>query len=300
MYLFSKKETLIQNITFMAIMAAINIVISVISTLMGAVVPIVSVFFIIILPLTSTVVTLFCKNRYYPIYAVATIGLSMVATMWNMEYTIFYVVPSIITGFIFGLLSKKKVNGIYSIAIAAFLQTGITYALIPLLNVIYGTNFIETAKALFNVGPESYVNYFIPTIIFAISLIQVGLSYIVIANEIRKMNIEPAQNIKNNWVLPLISVGFLFIALGFTFRYLSGAFVTIFISLYFTVASLVVFIKSKLIPSLIVLGGSVILSIILFAVFYPLINEPTSFVLIGLFPLTNNISTIIVSFLIKK
>lgn len=300
MHLFSKKETLIQNITFMAIMAAINIVISVVSTLLGAVVPVVSVIFVIALPLTSTIVTLFCKNRYYPIYAVATIGLSMVATMWNMEYTIFYVVPSIVTGFIFGLLSKKKINGVYSIAIAAFLQTGITYVLIPLLNIIYGTNFIDAAKTLFNVGPESYVNHFIPAIIFSISLIQVGLSYIVIDNEIKKTNIEPAQNIKNNWVLPLISVGFLFIALGFTFWYLSGAFVAIFISLYFTIASLIVFIKSKLIPSLVVLGGSMILSIILFAVFYPMINDPTSFVLAGLFPLTNNIITIIVSFLIKK
>ena len=115
MKLFSKRETLLQNMALMGIMAAINIIVAVIS----AFAPVASIFLVLILPLSSTLVEIYCKDRYYPIYAVATIGLSLVATLWNMETTIFYVLPSILTGYIFGLMSKKNVPAIYSILSAS-------------------------------------------------------------------------------------------------------------------------------------------------------------------------------------
>jgi len=61
MSVFKKRETLIQNITYMAIMAAINVVFVVLTTL----VPLLMFLIIFVLPLTSTVVALFCKKKYY-------------------------------------------------------------------------------------------------------------------------------------------------------------------------------------------------------------------------------------------
>ena len=114
MGLFSKKETLIQNMTFMGIFSAINVVISLLSTILFAVATPISILLIIVLPLTSTVVELFCKDKYYPIYLFSTIGLSLVVTMWDMQNTIFYLIPSVFTGYIFGLLTKKRISGIYT------------------------------------------------------------------------------------------------------------------------------------------------------------------------------------------
>ena len=88
-----KKETLVQNITYMAIMAAINVVFVLITVL----VPFLFFLIVFVLPLTSTIVTLHCKKRYFPIYAVATIGLCMICTMWQIGDTIFYVIPSVIS-----------------------------------------------------------------------------------------------------------------------------------------------------------------------------------------------------------
>ena len=96
----TKRETLVQNIAYMAIMAAINVVFVLITTL----VPALLFLMIFVLPLTSTMVTLLCKKKYFPIYAVATIGLCMVVTLWKIDDTIFYVIPSIITGFFQSLL----------------------------------------------------------------------------------------------------------------------------------------------------------------------------------------------------
>ena len=89
----AKRETLIQNIAYMALMAAINVIFVLLTTL----VPVLMFLIIIVLPLTSTMVTLLCKKKYFPIYAIATIALCMIVTIWKIDDTIFYVIPSIIT-----------------------------------------------------------------------------------------------------------------------------------------------------------------------------------------------------------
>ena len=55
----------------MALMAAINMVFS----LVAMVFPFASLFLIIALPMASVLVVLTCKEKFYPIYAVATIFL---------------------------------------------------------------------------------------------------------------------------------------------------------------------------------------------------------------------------------
>ena len=80
------RESLVQNITFMAMMAAINVVFVVLTTF----VPVLVFLIVFILPLTSVLVTLHCKKIYFPIYAVATIGLCLICTIWQIDDTIFY------------------------------------------------------------------------------------------------------------------------------------------------------------------------------------------------------------------
>ena len=96
MRLIYQRENLAKAIPLMALMAAINIIVAEIAALSI----IASVFLILILPLASTIVELSVKDRYFPIYGLATIGLCLALTFWNIDTTIFYVIPSVITGYI--------------------------------------------------------------------------------------------------------------------------------------------------------------------------------------------------------
>ena len=69
----------------MAIFAAINIVL----TLIANFVPFVTVFLVIFLPLTSAIVEVACKDKYFPIYGFGTLGLCIAVSFWNLDSVIF-------------------------------------------------------------------------------------------------------------------------------------------------------------------------------------------------------------------
>ena len=185
MELRKKKETLVQNITYMAIMAAINVVFVLISVL----VPFLFFLIVFVLPLTSAIVTIHCKKVYFPIYAVATIGLCMICTMWQIGDTIFYVIPSIISGFLFGYMAEKKVPSFWIITITTLVQIGISYATIPLLNVISGKDVAISFATVFGLGDFKYLNYVVPCFIFFIALAQEIIAYMVIKEELPRFGI---------------------------------------------------------------------------------------------------------------
>ena len=83
---FYKKETLIRTICFMSFFVAINVLCSFLTTVL----PLLSVILIIFLPLTSAMVEVLCKDRWFPIYAIATIGLSIVVSLSSIDFTIFF------------------------------------------------------------------------------------------------------------------------------------------------------------------------------------------------------------------
>ena len=104
MEIFKKRETVTQNIAYMAIMSAINIIFVLLSNL----VPGLLFLLVLILPLTSTVVTLYCKKVYYPVYAITTLGLCLaVAGGFSIFDALIYVFPSLIVGFVFGVCSLQ-------------------------------------------------------------------------------------------------------------------------------------------------------------------------------------------------
>ena len=143
--MFKEKETLLQNMAFMGVMAALNVLLSA----LGTYVPIVGIFIMIFLPFFSAITSMICKWKYYPIYALATILVALCATFWHTEFTIFYLIPSVITGFLFGLCFKLKLNGTYSLLFTSLAQLGLTYVALPIIQAIYGTDLIHTFLVLF-------------------------------------------------------------------------------------------------------------------------------------------------------
>ena len=293
MKLFSKRETLLQNMALMGIMAAINIIVAVIA----AFVPVISLFLVLILPLSSTLVEIYCKDRYYPIYALATIGLALVATMWNMETTIFYVIPSILTGYIFGSMSKKNIPAIYSIICATAVQTGVTIGFIPLINFLFDVNIVETFLVFFKVNMFFYVEDFVLAFIFVISLIQTALSYAIISQEIKKFGFEERDNDKYQIIYQGLCMLFALLEIPFAFFYVPVAFLCMMFSIYFAAFILADFIYDKKWFAFGLCAAGVLINVIVFVSAYSYLDGSLAGLLVGVTPLWIGVISIAFSLL---
>lgn len=296
MKLIYERKNLGKSIPLMALMAAINIIVAELAGLS----PIVSIFLILVLPLTSAIVELCCKDRYFPIYAVATFGLSLALTFWNLETTIFYVLPSIITGYIFGFMAKHRIPAVFSIFTAILAQTALTFALIPFINFVFQVDMVDTFKTAFGLREMAYVDVMVPVFVFLISLIQCSLSQLIVTQELQKFGIdistkEALDIIAYSFgiVIGILIIPFYFISLEFAYSCLA-------ISIYFACYALtMVFFNKKyfwLIPNGIIL----IVTILLFAFLQAYLKEASQFLLFGFLSTSICLISLVFSFLKKK
>ena len=296
MRLIYERENLAKSIPLMALMAAINIIIAALATLS----PIASIFLILILPLTSAIVELCCKDRFFPIYGLATFGLSLALTFWNIDTTIFYVLPSIITGYIFGLLAKHKIPTVWSIFAATLAQTAITYALIPLINFIFQVDMILTFKTAFGVAKMTYVDIIVPTFIFFISLIQVSLSQLIVSQELQKFGIKDQNVFLSNIVSSASGILFSLLIIPFYFIDLSFAYLFFAIAIYFAVNSITITIVEKNYYHLVFYGVTIAINIFLFALLNQYLKEASQILLFAISSALICVLSTLFSFLKKK
>ena len=294
MKFLSQRKSAAQIIALMAMMSAINIIVSVIAAFSV----IASVLLIIILPLTSTIVVLTCQEKYFPIYALATIGLSVVATIWNLDVTLFYVVPSIVSGFVFGFCIKRSLYFGWSIVISALLQMGISFAIIPLINVLFEIDFIHDLLVIFKIYDAIPGEIFICCSFYVISLIQTFLSYFVVKNEIEKL--KPMKTESNGIkyfsfagicsCIILIPVSFLSIGAAYTLELVG-----------ITIAGFTIyeFFKSQSNRRLIISAATLLINIFVVAIFYNMIPAYYGLLVFALTPLIINLLCFCY-FLLKK
>lgn len=296
MKLFSQKETIQQNIAFMAIFSAINIILSLISAL----VPFVSIFLFLLMPLTSVVVTIFCKLKFYPIYFCASILLSFIVTIWNSETTLFYLLPSLVTGFLFGLMLKKKVPSIYSLLATSLTQMGFLLLFIPLTNFLYGTDLVISFKTLFNLNESQNIDVIIPAFLLLVSFIQMSLSYVVIFNELNKLGIKDNKDAKYQWIYQLILFVSSLLIILFSFVYVPISFVLLIINIFIGIKIIFDYVVLKYYRVLIIFASGLILNIMIFALGYSLLGSINGFLLIGFTPFWISFISLIVSFLKRE
>lgn len=292
----NKKKTLIQNITYMALMAAINVVFVLLTTFL----PFLFFLIVFVLPLTSAIVTIHCEKKYYPIYAFSTIALCLICTIWKIDDTIFYVIPSIISGFVFGLLIEKKVPSFWIILATTIIQIGFTYASIPLIKVMTGRNIINDFATVFGIGDFQYLDYVTPCFIFTLALIQQILAFVIIREEIVKFGIvlNEAKQIPLSLAIS-IGVSILFVVL-FGFVYGPLAYLFSLISMFLSIYALVYLVLEKKLPIYIMLIASVFTFAILFAIFYPLVKVPLGLLFINILFFMIAIIVLINNYLLKS
>ncbi len=293
---FYKKETLIRTICFMAFFVAINVVCSFLTTVL----PLISILLIIFLPLTSAIVEVMCKDRWFPIYAVATIGLSIVVSLSSIDFTIFYIVPSIFTGYIFGLFSKRNLPSMFAIFLAAIVQTLLSFAFIPILQLITGSNLIDIFVKILRISDRFWFDSVILLLFFLVALIQVILSYIVVQNELNKFGQKSECKYNQERIAGFTTIGSAVLSAIFSIFYMPLCYLFIGIAFYFAVfvAIFQVQVKNKI--CLIIDGVSLLIGVILYAALNQFIKDEVEFALFAITPGLISIVSICYSFLKKS
>lgn len=280
----------------MSFFVAINVICSFLTTVL----PLLSILLIIFLPLTSAVVEVMCKDRWFPIYAFATIGLSIVVSLHSIDFTIFYIVPSIFTGYIFGLFSKKNFPAMFAIFFATVIQTGLSFAFIPLLQLITGSNLIDTFAKIFGISDRFWFDNLILLFFFLIALIQIILSFIVVKNELEKFGQ------KSTWKLNQVNfanysvLGCTVLSVVFSFFYTPMMFLFIGVAYYFVVFVVAEQLQTNNTKCLILDGTFAFISMLLYAILNKYIKDEFEFLLMLTPALLISLTSILDSFLKKS
>ena len=278
MELFKKRETLTQNIAYIAIMAAINVIFVLLSNIL----PVLLFLLVFILPLTSTIVTIYCKKQYFLIYFIVTLALCFgVSAGFSIFDTFIYVLPSLITGFIFGLFIEKEVPAILTLIAATIVQYFLTiltfFALEKLVN---NANLTESILVAFGLGDFQFKAIFTQVFLFIISEIQIVISYIFVKFTVKKLGIEVNLICKREYLLYIVEIIFAILAILSYYFFSNFTIVLVLIPLPIYVYQLATLILRKRIWVWISLGAVHLIFIFLFAFLYQFVTSPNQFILI--------------------
>lgn len=292
MSIFKKKTTLIHHITYMGVMAAVNLLFIVLDTYTQFMM----LLLVFLLPFTSTVVSYYCLKRYYPIYAVASIGLCLI---FNPTGTIFYVVPALITGFLIGLFLEKGVNPFWIVLCSTIIETGLSFAFIPLINFIGKTDVINSIFLTVGLGGFEFKTHLVFLVIYFMALVQCSLTHFVLFTDIKKIGIEVNTGI--NTFAPYI-IGLLvslIISLVFALTYEPLSLLFIAIAMYFGVFLFANIIVKAHKLSYILMTVFIVISFFGFALLYKKVNAPLGIWFVSFFPLSIAITSFVDNYLLK-
>lgn len=292
MAFFQKKTTLVHHITYMGLMTAINLIFIVLATF----IPALMFLLIIFLPFASSVVSYFCKKRFYIIYALASIGLCLI---FNISDTIFYVLPAIITGFVIGLFLEKRIHPFWLILVSSIINAGLSLAFIPLINLIGSVDIVETILKAVKLNEFSYKVELVYLFVYFLSLLQCALTHFVLLTDAKKIGIEINTGIDSfaQFIIGLELT--IILAICFSFFYAPLAFVFVLISFYFSVYILIDVLLSKRIVIYVTLLVLFVISFFVFALLYTRLSAPYGLLLVLLFPICMGITSFIKNYLLK-
>lgn len=292
----AKQKTLTRTISFMSFFVAINVICS----FLTVVFPLLSIILVIFLPLTSAVVEVNCKDRWFPIYAVATIGLSIVVSLSSIDFTIFYIVPSIFTGYIFGLFAKNNLPKMFSLFVATIIQTLLSFAFIPLLKAISDFDTYEFLAKILKISDVFWLKSIVFVAFFVIALIQIIISFIVVDNELRKLGKQEDCNYNQELIASISTLICVTLAVLFTFIYKPILYLMVAISFYFTF--FVVYFEAVKVNKLCLIldGIYLVVALILYAVLNNMLKNGSQFVLLAISPALISITSILYCFLKKS
>ena len=262
--------------TFMALMSAINVVVTLLTCFLWYL----AIVLILILPLTSVLVGLYCKKRYYPLYIICSLLLCYLVTIYDPINTLFYVFPALLSGFCFSIFVKIKFPKIFLIIVPAIINLLFNYLAIPFINYFYGQDILNTLQQLLFLTKFEYFNLIVPSILFIFSFIQALLSFLIIKDELIKFKYDIKNNDKYIYLDIVFGTLFLILKTILCFYYLDFAYLMMIVSMIFFLDYIVYqIIKKPKINSIVYLSALAI-NIFLFLSLYQYMDKEKSLLIL--------------------
>ena len=281
MRLFRLRKTPVENLTFIAMMVAFDAILSLIAALL----PLSALFIMLLAPLTSAAVSLFCKKRYLLVYLFAAIGICIAVTAWDFLNTLFYMIPAVFTGALYGLLWRLKLPTSINIFCTALLSFGFFYLSILLIKAMLNADMVMVLLAIIGKKDDPFAPIIFPLFALGYSLAQTGIMHAFVAYELKRLGQEEVSDaVLVKWY-PLIAAIFLISSLFCGFLHAETAYFLLGVGIYWSLYSIYpLFEEPKPIPfglaALCILGG-----VFAFAGLYKMMPGQTGLLLINV-PLT--------------
>ena len=255
MRIFEEKIKPIQNISFMAIMAAITAVFS----LLIAFWPELSIGLVFFLPILSALVGCVCLKRYLPAYIIASSALSLAVASFNIGESLFVIIPSILIGTLLGLALKMGFGNGITVFALGLLQMGINYLIIAILKATISLDPITTFYSIFGIEVSERTNALTPSLIFVVALAQCAITNFIFSvlflNKKAKKELPVALK---KFLEPSLGLLFGALAIGLgTIDLMSGSLFLV-ASLFFSITSGSLLFGERRVWVFIAVGGSLL------------------------------------------
>jgi hypothetical protein len=280
----------------MALLGAIDAVFSLLATL----IPFSDILVVLFLPLVSALSGCYLQGKYVPLYIVASIALCLIVSCYDLGAVLFYVIPAILSGSLYGFLIDKKIPVSLTIFVVALLEMGLNYLMLPLVEAIYQINMIDSMKAIFGFTYYKHIDDIVPMLIFGFSLAQTALSHFFIVGILEnfKKQITP-ENVYDRWK-PILGILFGALGIGFAFVNVPSAYIFLAFSIYFGLLSIPALIKPLPWWVFLIFGFLEGGSIYAFAILNPFFPNDTSLLLSSLFFISLDTPSLISSLLLSQ
>lgn len=205
MKFFRLRATPVENITFIAMMVAFDAILSLIATLL----PFSGLFIMLVAPLLSAAVSLFCQKRYIPIYILGAIGISIAVTAWDFMNTLFYLIPAVVTGSLYGFLWKARMPASFNIFVTTIVSFVFFLFSLWLLRLIFDQNdMVEVLLSFIGRRGDTIARDIFPLFALGYSFAQTGITHAFMLYELKKLGVEEVQEGRFEFFHPIIAVFF--------------------------------------------------------------------------------------------
>ncbi|MDY6430610.1 MAG: hypothetical protein SPL00_02355 [Bacilli bacterium] len=298
MQIFRKREKPIENLTLIALIIALQAIFSIFTAVFSDVV-VIPLLILITVPISSVLISVNCSPRYYAVYLIASIGLNVAVSCYNLSNTIFYIIPSILVGFVYGVFLNFKIPTSLNIFFSSIVELLLWIASLYLIKAIYEIDFQNVVLSLIKKNNVYGTNIFL-LIGFGVSLLQVALINVFIIVQSKYLSLSFIEEFK----IQRFYWGFaaVFASLSFIFGlfYLPLAYLFLGFGIYWALYCLKELVFNRHSVIILFLLISICGGILIFAFTYSNLSKEKSFLLINIFPLFVSIFQFLNSILFKK
>lgn len=210
-----------------SIMAAINVLFALLSSYIFAFGLLVMLF----LPLASVIVAINIDLKYYPVYFLGTLFLSLIINLANVENTLFFLLPILASGLAFGFFIRRNLPDILILLFVSAVNLITLLITIPIINLIYDIDFLAVFAGFIGFNNISFGKLILPSILTLLAFMQTLITLLIITLDATYFKLE----LKNNaWpYASLLNILLLGLVTLLMFFYQSLALAILFISVLF-------------------------------------------------------------------